>query len=164
MPIAYIAAGSNLDDRVAHLHSGTEGMQRAGVFPRRASSIYETEPVGYADQPWFLNMVIEAETDMSPDRLLETCLAIERSAGRVRTFRDAPRTLDLDILLIDRLIVDKAGLKVPHPRLSARRFVLEPLAELAPDLEHPVLRKTIRALLATCPDTSQVRLYSPGRR
>jgi 2-amino-4-hydroxy-6-hydroxymethyldihydropteridine diphosphokinase len=164
MPLAYIAAGSNLDNRTLHLRAATDAMRRAGIVPMRTSSIYETEPVGYVDQPWFLNMVVEAETSATPDDLLAACLAIERSAGRVRSFRNAPRTLDLDILLFDGLVVEKPGLTIPHPRMSGRRFVLEPLAELAPNLEHPVLKQTIRSLLASCPDTSQVRFYSPGER
>ncbi len=129
---------------------------------RRISSFYETEPVGFQEQPWFLNVAIEVETLLTPEQLLATCQAIESSLGRIRTFRNAPRPLDLDILFYGNLTMDGPGLVIPHPRLAERRFVLEPLAQIAPELLHPVLMKPIRSLLDVCPDRSTVRLCPPG--
>jgi 2-amino-4-hydroxy-6-hydroxymethyldihydropteridine diphosphokinase len=99
---------------------------------------------------------------LTPPELLAACQAIEAAQGRVRSFQDAPRTLDLDILLYGDLMLSDPGLVIPHPRLAKRRFVLEPLARIAPDLLHPVFKKSIRSLLETCPDCSMVRIYSPG--
>ncbi len=131
-------------------------------MPTRVSSLFETEPVGFREQPWFLNAVIEVETRLAPAALLGTCQAIESASGRIRTFRNAPRTLDLDILLYGNLMMSDPGLEIPHPRMAERRFVLEPLAQIAPALVHPVLKKTIRSLLEACPDSSAVRICSPG--
>ncbi|MDR0842625.1 MAG: 2-amino-4-hydroxy-6-hydroxymethyldihydropteridine diphosphokinase, partial [Acidobacteriota bacterium] len=152
MTIAYISAGSNLGDRKTHLDFGAKALAGKGTLLRR-SSFFETEPVGYADQPWFLNQVFALETELTPHELLALCNAIELEAGRVRTFRNAPRPLDLDILLYGDEVIDAPNLIVPHPRMAERRFVLEPLAEIAPDLRHPTLGVAIRELLQNCPDT-----------
>ena len=160
--LVYISAGSNLGDRRAHLEQGLRALGDSGVVPTRISSVFETEPVDAGSQPWFLNIALEAKTQLSPGTLLERCLAIELEEGRSRPYPNAPRTLDLDILLYGDRIIHTPRLTIPHPRMVTRRFVLEPLAEIAPDLCHPVLKKTIRALLAACPDSSAVRLYSPG--
>lgn len=158
MSIAYISAGSNVGDRVANLDFGARRLGEKGkIF--RTSSFFETEPVGYADQPWFLNQVFELETALPPHELLAWCNEIERGGGRVRTFANAPRTLDLDILLYDDLIISAPDLIIPHPRMTERRFVLEPLAEIAPDLPHPVEKKTVRDLLALCRDVCRVRRF-----
>jgi len=157
--IVYISAGSNVGDREANLDFGARRLGERGKI-LRASSFFETEPVGYADQPWFLNQAFELETESTPRELLALCNEIERDGGRVRTFPNAPRTLDLDILLYGDRIISEPDLVVPHPRMAARRFVLEPLAEIAPDLPHPVEKRTIRGLLAICSDTTSVRLYS----
>jgi 2-amino-4-hydroxy-6-hydroxymethyldihydropteridine diphosphokinase len=109
----------------------------------RRSSVYETDPVGYLDQPAFLNMVVAVETSLSPRELLARLLKIERELGRVRTFRNAPRIIDLDILLVGSMILDEPDLQVPHPRMMERRFVMEPLSEIAPDLVHPITGRTI---------------------
>lgn len=109
----------------------------------RRSSIYETDPVGYLDQPSFLNMVVAVETSMSPHELLARLLEIEQDLGRVRTFRNAPRIIDLDILLFGPAVFEDPELQLPHPRMLERRFVLEPLHEIAPDLVHPVTGRTI---------------------
>jgi 2-amino-4-hydroxy-6-hydroxymethyldihydropteridine diphosphokinase len=109
----------------------------------RRSSVYETDPVGYLDQPAFLNMVVAVETSLSPRELLARLLKIERELGRVRTFRNAPRIIDLDILLVGSMILDEPDLQVPHPRMLERRFVMEPLSEIAPDLVHPITGRTI---------------------
>ncbi len=154
---AYISAGSNLGDRRANLEFALNSLARAGVVSK-TSSYFETEPVGFGDQPWFLNMAIELETALAPQELLFSCREIEASRGRVRTFPNAPRTLDLDILLYGDAVVYQKDLIIPHPRLPARRFVLVPLAQIAPGVMHPILKKSIRSLLEACPDPSVVRM------
>ncbi len=127
---------------------------------RYISSVYETEPVGFLDQPWFLNIAVEAETSLAPQELLACCLEIEARHGRVRSFPGAPRLLDLDILLFDNLILDTPSLQIPHPRMLLRRFVLYPLAQIAPEVLHPVLGLQIVSLLAACPDLAIVTRHS----
>jgi 2-amino-4-hydroxy-6-hydroxymethyldihydropteridine diphosphokinase len=140
--IAYVGLGSNLGDRRATLESAL-----ARLRPRRASAIVETDPWGRADQPAFLNAVAELETEQAPEELLGSLLALEREHGRVRRERWGPRTLDLDLLLYGDRIVRTPALEIPHPRLAERRFVLEGLAELCPDLVVPGLGRTVRDLL-----------------
>ncbi len=156
---AFLSAGANMGDRKAHLEFALRSLSKGGSV-RQASSIYETEPVGYLDQPWFLNQAIELETDLSARQLLALCQDIESSGGRIRTFRNAPRTLDLDILLYGDSVVGEPDLIIPHPRMAERRFVLVPLAQIAPEFVHPLLKKTIRSLLESCPDASEARLAS----
>lgn len=129
----------------------------------RTSSLYETEPLGGA-VTWFVNAVVEIETAAAPAPLLEALLGIERAMGRTRVAGDryASRLIDLDILLYDTEVIDGPALTIPHPELQARRFVLVPLAELAPDLVHPVLGRTIAALLASVDDAKSVRLLPAG--
>jgi len=114
---------------------------------RRVSSIYESEPVDLRDQPWFLNLVLEAETELFPKQLLARIRKVERELGRKRLRAKGPRTIDIDILLYGEVVMDSPGLVIPHPRLTERRFVLEPLAQLVPQLRHPVTRQTIAELL-----------------
>lgn len=114
---------------------------------RRVSSIYETEPLDLRDQPWFLNLVLEAETELFPKQLLARIRKVELELGRKRLRAKGPRTIDIDILLYGEVVMDSPGLTIPHPRLTERRFVLEPLAELVPQLRHPVTRETIAELL-----------------
>jgi 2-amino-4-hydroxy-6-hydroxymethyldihydropteridine diphosphokinase len=123
-------------------------LEAAGVRILRRSSVYETEPQDRSDQPWFLNMVIEVETDLPPLELLAQTQKIEKEIGRQRGLSKGPRTLDIDILLYESSVLATKELEIPHPRLAQRRFVLEPLAELAPDLRHPVTNIPIRELLA----------------
>ena len=156
MATAYLLAGTNLGDRHANLDFARRSLSRGGRIAK-ASSYFETEPVGFLDQPWFLNQALEFETTLLPLELLALCQEIESSSGRVRTFPNAPRTLDLDILLYDDAVITGKDLIIPHPRMTDRRFVLEPLAEIAPEFEHPVRRRTIRSLLEICPDRSLVR-------
>ena len=155
----YLSAGTNLGDREANLQEAIASLNSHGAVVRKVSSIYETEPVGFRSQPWFLNMALELATDLSPLELIDICQEVEQVHGRLRTFANAPRSLDLDILLYDDLVVDTSRLTIPHPRMTQRRFVLVPLAELAPDVLHPILGESISSLLAVCPDTSQVRRY-----
>jgi len=155
--IAYLSAGSNLGDRQSNLEQAVAALNARGAVVRKTSSVYETEPVGFRDQPWFLNIAIAIETAFSPIELLDACQKIEQEHGRIRTFANAPRTLDLDILLYEDLTSTTPRLTVPHPRMAERRFVLMPLAEIAPEIVNPVLGQTIKTLLAACKDPSQVR-------
>lgn len=150
-------AGSNLGNRKANLEFALSSLAKDAIV-LKSSSYFETEPVGFLDQPWFLNIAVELETRLEPLELLSFCQEIERSRGRVRTFPNAPRILDLDILLFGDNIINQKDLIIPHPRLPERRFVLEPLAQIAPDVLHPVLRKSIRSLLEACPDQSEVHI------
>ena len=157
---AYIGIGSNLGDRKANT---LEAIDRVAKFPAtrvvRASSLYESEPLGDA-KTWFVNSVIELETEFPPDELLKRLKAIEKAMGRkrVKGKRWGSRVIDLDILLCDQEIVEKRNLKVPHPEMHKRRFVLLPLAELAPHVVHPHLGQSVSALLATVKDEKRVSL------
>jgi 2-amino-4-hydroxy-6-hydroxymethyldihydropteridine diphosphokinase len=133
--LAYLSLGSNLGDREAHLRTGVAAV--ASGDPHRVSPLYETEPVGGPAQGPYLNVVVELETKASPRELLTRCQRAEAAAGRVRTERFGPRTLDADVLVVDDLSVDEEDLGVPHPRMRERRFVLQPLADLAPGLVDP---------------------------
>jgi 2-amino-4-hydroxy-6-hydroxymethyldihydropteridine diphosphokinase len=154
----YIGLGSNLGDRAENLRAARERLEASGVRIRRGSSLYETEPREMLDQPWFLNQVIEAETTLYPRQLLARLLLIEREMGRLRITPHGPRTIDLDILLFGDVVAHTAGLEIPHPRMAERRFVLEPLAELAPSLRPPRGRRTVREMLAEVLDQSVRRL------
>jgi 2-amino-4-hydroxy-6-hydroxymethyldihydropteridine diphosphokinase len=163
---AYVGLGSNLGDRAGHLLLAVRGMMEAGLTISRLSSIYETEPVEVTDeQPAYLNMVAQvslAATESTPEQMLARLLSIEHALGRRRRERRrAARTVDLDLLLYADAVCDTPFLKLPHPRLPARRFALAPLAELAPDAEHPTLRQTFRRLLDAAPGDSGVRLWQP---
>jgi len=155
---AYVGLGSNLGDRAGHLLLAVRGMLDAGLDVIRLSSIYETEPVEYEQQPPFLNMVAElrGSTLPSPEQTLARLLRIEYALGRVRDVPLGPRTIDLDLLIFKDAQSETEFLKLPHPRIAARRFVLVPLAELVPNLVHPVIGKSIRELLAETRDRSAV--------
>ena len=142
----YLSLGANLGNRQANILQALQYVQtRASI--KKISSFYETEPVGYADQPKFLNITCELETEFSPADLLHFLKWIEKRMGRQASFQNAPRPIDIDILLYDALILEKPDLQIPHPRLPERAFVLVPLAEIAPDLVHPGLHLTVREML-----------------
>ena len=158
----YISLGSNVGDRAATLARAVEALTAAGIRVMRQSSLYVTEATDGPPQSWFLNAVAEAETSLMPLQLLRAVQQIERDFGRRRITPRGPRTLDLDILLYGSSVIHKRELEVPHLRLPARRFVLAPLAELAPALRPPTLHRTIAQLLADTEDRSQVRLWRPN--
>ncbi len=160
MQRVYIGVGSNLGDRQANI---TEALQhlRSGVSNLRVAGLYDTEPVGYLDQPRYLNTVAEGETSLGPEQLLELLKNIEHRLGRQPSFRNAPRPIDMDILFLGDVVLDTSALTIPHPRLHERAFVLVPLAELAPELVHPVLGKTVGELLSKV-DRSGVRRARRG--
>jgi 2-amino-4-hydroxy-6-hydroxymethyldihydropteridine diphosphokinase len=155
-PGIFLGLGSNVGDRELYLKRAGEELHEEGIQVLETSSLYETEPVEAPPQEWFLNSVVRVETSLTPLALLNTCLAIETRLGRVRQGFMSPRTLDIDLLLFRDEIHQAPGITVPHPRLHARRFVLVPLAEIAPEERHPVLGRTMAELLARCQDTSRV--------
>src|SRR5215471_14473951 len=147
MKTAYLGLGSNIGDREQNLREALAKLAAPDLRVARLSSVYETEPVGFAAQRWFLNLVVEIETDLFPMQLLSRTAKIEQALGRARTVKNGPRTLDIDILLYGRAVVRSAKLEIPHPRMAERRFVLAPLADLAPELRHPVTHRTVREML-----------------
>jgi len=158
--LVYLALGSNLGDREATLEGALRSLAGHGFVTSRRSALYLTEPVGGPPQGWYLNQVVGGETALAPEAMLDSCLAVEREFLRERRERNGPRTLDVDILMWGGTLIDGPRLTLPHPRLHERRFVLVPLAEIAPELRHPRLGLSIAELLARCPDTSEVRLHS----
>jgi 2-amino-4-hydroxy-6-hydroxymethyldihydropteridine diphosphokinase len=158
MPIIYIASGSNLGDRLVNLQNAIATLPPA-VLPLEVSPVYETEPWGYTDQPLFLNQVIKAETNLNPQDLLAYLKSAEVSLGRQPTFKNGPRLIDLDLLFYDDLVYEGQNLRIPHPHLQERAFVLVPLVDLAPELRHPILTSSIRELVERI-DISGVKPYS----
>ena len=157
MAKVYLSLGSNIDDRAVNISRALDALRQRGVRITRESSLYETEPVEFLDQEWFLNSVVEAETELLPLELMTAALAVERSLGRERRIPKGPRLIDIDILLYGDSVIHTPELDIPHPRMTARRFVLVPFAEIAPDALHPALHKTILELLKETPDRSTVR-------
>jgi len=157
---AYLSLGSNLGDRAANLRAAVAQLEVAGKL-LAVSSLYETQPVDFPDdvpdQPWFLNCVAAIETEKTPRELLQLALQIEAAMGRLRMRKKGPRNIDIDVVLFGDLVVDEPGLRIPHPAMQQRRFVLEPLVEIAPEARHPELGKTARELLAELADGQMVR-------
>jgi 2-amino-4-hydroxy-6-hydroxymethyldihydropteridine diphosphokinase len=156
--IAYLSLGSNVGDREAQLRAAVDRLQTEGRIVT-VSSFYETEPVEFTDQAWFLNCALALETTDTPEQLMSAILQIEQQMGRQRIQRKGPRTIDIDILLFDGEVLESPALTIPHAAMHQRRFVLQPLAEIAPAVPHPVLKKTIQELLEALPPGQTVRKY-----
>ena len=152
----YLSLGSNVGDRSGNLRTAIDRLRAFGEIVA-VSSLYETEPVEFAAQPWFLNCAVKLNTEQTPQHLLAGVLEIEKQLGRQRTQEKGPRIIDLDILLFGNLVLHDTGLTIPHPAMHERRFVLEPLAEIAPDAVHPVLERTIRELRDALPPGQKVK-------
>lgn len=146
MKTVYLSLGSNLGERQEHLAEALRLLEEAGVTVVRRSSLYETAPQDMPNQPWFLNLAVEAQTFLFPRQLLGQLKRIEKQMGRRRTVDKGPRIIDIDILFYGTAIIRTGDLEVPHPRLAQRRFVLDPMVELAPELRHPVTRQTMLEL------------------
>jgi 2-amino-4-hydroxy-6-hydroxymethyldihydropteridine diphosphokinase len=157
--IAYLSLGSNVGDRAVQLR---DAQVRLGAVGRvmAVSSLYETEPVEFTAQPWFLNCALALDTDQNPAALIAEILRIEEQMGRRRVQKKGPRSIDIDILLFDNSTLESNELTIPHPAMHQRRFVLEPLAEIAPEALHPVFKKTIHQLLDALPKGQEVRKLS----
>ncbi len=159
MPRLYLLLGGNLGNRPMYLQQARESLAaRLGVLTR-SSSIYETAAWGNTEQPAFLNQVLEFKTVLAPEQVLQEINSIEQELGRVRLEHWGSRVIDIDILFYEDLVLQTQRLTVPHPQLHNRRFTLQPLAELAPAFEHPVLGKSIAELLEICPDALEVKVY-----
>jgi 2-amino-4-hydroxy-6-hydroxymethyldihydropteridine diphosphokinase len=157
MNTAYLLIGGNLGDRAAYLQTALKRIEETCGAISHYSSIYETAAWGNTDQPSFFNQAVVLSTTLSPAALMDQLLAIELEMGRIRTQKYGPRTIDLDILMIDKLVVDSEKLTIPHPQMHNRRFALLPLAQIAPTLYHPIMGLTVAELLDTCPDILDVQ-------
>lgn len=160
--VVYLSLGSNLGDREANLRTAIEKLGEFGTISK-ISSFYETEPVEVTAQPWFLNCAAKFDTEKMPRQLISAILALEQSMGRQRKQQKGPRTIDIDILLFGSSVIEIPSLTVPHPHLHERRFVLEPLAEIAPDARHPIFKRSMRELRDALPPGQTVRKLSPAQ-
>lgn len=156
--LAYLSLGSNLGNREAQLREAEQRLSNLGRITA-VSSYYETEPVEFINQPWFLNAALALETNLTPHELVHSILQIEREMGRERVQKKGPRSIDIDILLFGDSIINSAELTIPHPAMHHRRFVLEPLAEIVPEARHPLQKKTVRDLLDALPEGPLVRRF-----
>jgi len=159
--VAYLSLGSNLGNREQNLRGAIRQAITLGRLVA-VSSFYQTEPVEFTDQPWFLNCVIALKTATQPAQLMAELLRIEHEMGRQRVLKKGPRSIDIDILLFGDDVVNTPELTIPHPEMARRRFVLQPLAEIAPELLHPVSQKTVTQILAELPAGQRVQKYEPG--
>lgn len=158
--IVYLSLGSNLGDRSSNLRQAIDKLGEVGKVAA-VSSFYDTEPVELTSQPWFLNCVAKLDTEKMPRQLMAAILAIEQRMGRQRKQQKGPRTIDIDILLFGSSIIDIPSITVPHPKLHQRRFVLEPLAEIAPELRHPLFKRSVRELRDALPAGQTVKRVPP---
>jgi len=158
MATIYLSLGSNLGNRASNIYGALRRLA-ASIQLDKISTLYETEPVGLADQPWFLNLVCRAQTTLSPEALLALAKSIEQEMGRKKTVRFGPRAIDIDILMYDELVLSTPQLEIPHPRLHERGFVLIPLSEVAPLLLHPVLQESVSNLREKANTLEEVRPY-----
>lgn len=157
---AFILLGSNLGNRLSQLEEACRAIENAGITIIERSSVYETEPWGNNEQPAFLNMMLQIATTLAPDALMQRLLDIEHQMGRKRIQKYGPRTIDIDILFFDDLVYQSTLVSIPHPHIQERRFVLEPMCELAASKKHPVLNKTMYELLMSCEDPLAVKRLS----
>jgi 2-amino-4-hydroxy-6-hydroxymethyldihydropteridine diphosphokinase len=160
MNIAYLLIGGNLGNRSANLQKAMHLIEQNCGLVVQSSAIYETAAWGLTDQPAFYNQALKIHTNLPADSLMESLLLIEKEMGRIRTLKLGPRTIDLDILFYNQLVLNTEKLVLPHPALSQRRFVLKPLFEIAPNLIHPIFQKNIEQLLIECPDQLDVQKLS----
>jgi 2-amino-4-hydroxy-6-hydroxymethyldihydropteridine diphosphokinase len=154
--IVYLSLGSNLGDTAANLNAAIAGLRTLGDVAA-VSSFYETEPVELTAQPWFLNCAIKLNTEKMPKQLMSGILDLEQDMGRRRQQKKGPRIIDIDILLFGSSIIETKGLTIPHPAMHQRRFVLEPLTEISPEVRHPVFKRTVRELRDALPPGQAVR-------
>lgn len=152
----YLSLGSNLGDREANLRAAIAKLAEVGRVDS-VSSFYDTEPIELTSQPWFVNCAVKLDTEKMPRQLMAAILALEQEMGRQRKQQKGPRTIDIDILLFGSSVIDIASLTIPHPRLHERRFVLEPLTEIAPDARHPIFKRTVREMRDALPAGQTVR-------
>lgn len=163
MNIAYLLIGGNLGNRSAHLQKAIQLIEQYCGQVVQSSAIYETAAWGLIEQPAFYNQALKIETTLQPESLMQQLLSIEQEMGRIRTIKLGPRTIDLDMLFYNQIVLTTELLVLPHPALTERRFVLLPLSEIAPHLDHPIFHKTIEQLLNECPDQLDVQKLSIGR-
>jgi len=158
----FLSLGSNAGDRKKNMEDACLLIEKAHIKVLRSSSIYETQPVDYLSQPWFLNQMLEVSTTLLPDDLLDVVKKIETKLGRTKSIPKGPRKIDIDIILAGEFIQLTSRLEIPHPEMHKRNFVLIPLREMAPDVMHPILKKNIESLVKENDDPSEIKKYCSG--